>query len=148
MIIFRHRSWGLRAGRKCQRRSGLPRKQGVRGKAAPERPRRKPQVFPKRRVTRRFFGFFLIAQKETRRRSGEISFYPMAPSSAPTDVRRRQRAHSVRPYGTREAKSGRADNIRPYKTEMPLPRGRTLCAPTKLKPKVQGISAPYQTERR
>ena len=33
---------------------------------APERPRRKPQVFPKSHIPRRFFGFFLIAQKETR----------------------------------------------------------------------------------
>ena len=53
--------------------SGSPVKTGVRGKVAPERPRRKPQVFPKSHVTRRFFRFFLIAQKETRRRSGETS---------------------------------------------------------------------------
>ena len=69
---------------RCPRRPQLPGhpfytplKTGVRGKVAHERPRRKPQVFPKSHVTRRFFGFFLIAQKETRRRSGEpsVSFF-------------------------------------------------------------------------
>ena len=43
------------------------------GGGIPERPRRKPRVFPKNPNPRRFFGFFLIAQKETRRRSGETS---------------------------------------------------------------------------
>ena len=39
---------------------------GVRGKVAHERPRRKPQVFPKSHVPRRFFGSFCIAAKGTR----------------------------------------------------------------------------------
>ena len=53
--------------------SGSPVKQGVRGKVAHERPRPQPKAFPQSHITRRFFRFFLIAQKETRRRSGETS---------------------------------------------------------------------------
>ena len=73
MSKHRHPSRGFRAGRNCLRPPGSPVNNGGLGGMAPERPRRKPQVFPKSHVTRRFFGFFLIAQKETRRRSGEIS---------------------------------------------------------------------------
>ena len=74
MIIFAHPSRGHRAGHECRHHSGLPRKNGGLGGMAPERPRRKPQVFPKSHVTRRFFGFFLIAQKETRRRRAKSLF--------------------------------------------------------------------------
>ena len=57
----------------------LPRKMGVRGNVAPERPRRKPQVFLKSHVTRRFFGSFCIAAKGTRRRSGETFLQDISP---------------------------------------------------------------------
>ena len=74
---------GTRAGRDHQAiRSALPKNVGLGAdspcqgemsrsdkggrEVAPERPRRKPQVFPKSHGPRRFFGFFLIAQKETR----------------------------------------------------------------------------------
>ena len=49
-----------------------PVKMGVRGNRERKR-KAQPQRFPYERYPRRFFGFFLIAQKETRRRSGETS---------------------------------------------------------------------------
>ena len=52
--------------------SGSSVKQGGRGNRERKR-KAQPQRFPYERSPRRFFGFFLIAQKETRRRSGETS---------------------------------------------------------------------------
>ena len=68
---------------------------------APERPRRKPQVFPKNPNPRRFFGFFLIAQKETRRRSGEtsVSFFRGYSACGRATFQRRKVAKVLRACG-------------------------------------------------
>ena len=52
-----------------------PVRQGVRGKVAPERPRRKPQVFPKSHVPRRRFAYFADAGKVGRR--PQTAKYPL-----------------------------------------------------------------------
>ena len=54
--------------------SGSPVKQGDRGKVAHERPRPQPKAFPQSHITRRFFRFFLIAQKETRPAGRNLCF--------------------------------------------------------------------------
>ena len=106
--------------------SGSSVKQGGRGNRERKR-KAQPQRFPYERSPRRFFGFFLIAQKETRRRSGETS------SNA---AKTRQRAdEDIRPYGIK--KNGRAGKRRaavwgrPYGTERMQRPGRLTSAPTK-----------------
>ena len=83
-----------------------PVKMGVRGNRERKR-KAQPQRFPYERSPRRFFGFFLIAQKETRRRSGETS------SNA---AKTRQRVdEDIRPYEIKKnGRAGKHTGGRPY----------------------------------
>ena len=120
-----------------------------------ERPRRKPQVFPKSHVPRRFFGFFLIVQKETRRpqaakfpqRYRNISGGPVRPTP-PVRGRCPEGAQGVGitgPYENAGARTARprAAKGRPYENFGPL---WSVGADLRVRPSVLGahIGAPLR----